>query len=46
MTNKLSMKYEKICKKNDYDQDEDEKEKKETKGTALATTIKGRCYTC
>ena len=27
MTNKLSMKYRKICKKNDYDPDEDEKEK-------------------
>ena len=28
MTNKLSMKYKKICKKNDYDPNEDEKERK------------------
>ena len=51
MTNKLNMKYKKICKKNDYDPDEDERErKKENKGTALTLTsylrFKGRCYTC
>ena len=28
MTNKLNMKYKKICKKNDYDPNEDEKEKR------------------
>ena len=51
MTNKLNLKYKKICKKNDYDPNEDEKERrKENKGTALTTTgyprFKGRCYTC
>ena len=51
ITNKLNIKYKKICKKNDYDPDEDEKvRKRESKGTALITAgyqrFKGRCYTC
>ena len=51
MTNKLNMKYKKICKKNDYDPDKDKKEtKKANKGTAITTTgyprFKGSCYTC
>ena len=51
MTNKLNLKYKKICKKNNYDPYKDENEKvKENKGTALSTAgytrFKGRCFTC
>ena len=50
MTNKLNLKYKKICKKNNYDPDEDKNEKKrENKGTTLTTAgyprFKGRCFT-
>ena len=40
MTNKLNMKYKKICKKNDYDPDEGEKErKKEWKNERKKTKV-------
>ena len=51
MSNKLNLKYKKICKKNKYDPNRDENEKKkENKGTELTTAgyprFKGRCFTC
>ena len=39
MTNKLSMKYKKICQKNGYDPDEDEKEKKKQNTRTVQATM-------